>query len=375
MGVGAIGYVGSHGAEVMPAGAKRPTLMDAFASWQGRVRRFVRAREERADLSCCASASRTRARSTPSTGAARPTRPPPRPGSPAWPRRPRPRASTIHWGRKVLEIRPPVPVDKGQGIVALVEPLRCHRGPLRRRRRDRPGRLRRARRAGGRRPPRTRREGRRAFGRGAGGDRRPRRPRGGRRVAASPACSPIWRAEVHRLPPRVGAAVRRRRQRRSRWWPSPARSADDDTFAIAVAVGWWALAAAGGLWLGRRMAPTTGIEPPARRARAPRTPCPSSSRAPCSSTASGRWPCSRSSAGARGVPVPADPGHRRGLRDRRGAHVAEAVERRSRRSRTATACASSSTAARPSASPSCCAPRGRGRSSRRRRPRRRRLGH
>ncbi len=27
----------------------------------------------------------------------------------------------IHWGRKVLEIRPPVPVDKGQGIRALLE--------------------------------------------------------------------------------------------------------------------------------------------------------------------------------------------------------------------------------------------------------------
>ena len=48
-------------------------------------------------------------------------------------------------------------------------------------------------------------------------------------------------------------------------------SADDDTVAIAVAVGWWALAAAGGLWLGRRMAPTPGIERLVAGARATNT--------------------------------------------------------------------------------------------------------
>ena len=34
---------------------------------------------------------------------------------------------------------------------------------------------------------------------------------------------------------------------------------DEDTLAVAVAVGWWSIAVAGGLWLGRRMAPTPGI--------------------------------------------------------------------------------------------------------------------
>ena len=48
-------------------------------------------------------------------------------------------------------------------------------------------------------------------------------------------------------------------------------SADDDTVAIAVAVGWWTLAAAGGLWLGRRMAPTPGIERLLANARATNT--------------------------------------------------------------------------------------------------------
>jgi hypothetical protein len=37
-------------------------------------------------------------------------------------------------------------------------------------------------------------------------------------------------------------------------------SGDDDTLALAVAVSWWAVAALGGLWLGRRLGPTPGIE-------------------------------------------------------------------------------------------------------------------
>jgi hypothetical protein len=48
-------------------------------------------------------------------------------------------------------------------------------------------------------------------------------------------------------------------------------SAEDNTVALAVAVGWWALAAAGGLWLGRRMAPTPGIRRLLAGARATNT--------------------------------------------------------------------------------------------------------
>ena len=39
-----------------------------------------------------------------------------------------------------------------------------------------------------------------------------------------------------------------------------AGGADQDRLLMFVAVGWWALAAGAGLWLGRRMAPTPGIE-------------------------------------------------------------------------------------------------------------------
>ena len=51
-----------------------------------------------------------------------------------------------HWGRKVLELRPPVRFDKGLAVRDLVEPLDRARRAVRRRRRHRPRRLRRARR-------------------------------------------------------------------------------------------------------------------------------------------------------------------------------------------------------------------------------------
>ncbi len=47
-----------------------------------------------------------------------------------------------HWGRKVLEIRPPVPVDKGQAVRTLCERARPAAALYARRRRHRPRRLR-----------------------------------------------------------------------------------------------------------------------------------------------------------------------------------------------------------------------------------------
>ncbi len=121
VGVGAIAYVGSHGAEVLRAGAKRPVRVDAFASWEGPVRDFVRGRENERefkllrirledkgpikafhwrgspDESAAETILRGVAQEAEATGL------------------------NIHWGRKVLEIRPPVAVDKGQGVRALLE--------------------------------------------------------------------------------------------------------------------------------------------------------------------------------------------------------------------------------------------------------------
>ena len=46
------------------------------------------------------------------------------------PRRPRPPASRRHWGRKVLEVRPPVPIDKGQAVRDLVDRAPASRAAL-----------------------------------------------------------------------------------------------------------------------------------------------------------------------------------------------------------------------------------------------------
>ena len=121
VGVGAIAYVGSHGAEVMPAGAKRPTLVAAFASWEGRVRRFVRAREERRELRLL----RIRIEDKGPIKAFHWRGAPDEDAAETWltgvAQEAEAEGFAIHWGRKVLEIRPPVPVDKGQGITALLE--------------------------------------------------------------------------------------------------------------------------------------------------------------------------------------------------------------------------------------------------------------
>ena len=53
-----------------------------------------------------------------------------------------------HWGRKVLEIRPPVRIDKGAGIVVAAARPRARGGALRRRRHDGPRRVPRPGRAG-----------------------------------------------------------------------------------------------------------------------------------------------------------------------------------------------------------------------------------
>ena len=121
VGVGAIAYVGSHGAEILHAGAKRPQLVDAFASWEGRVRSFVRDRADGHDMRILRIRLEDKGpikafhwRGAPDEAAAETL-------LQGVAQEAQAAGLDIHWGRKVLEIRPPVPVDKGQAIMALVE--------------------------------------------------------------------------------------------------------------------------------------------------------------------------------------------------------------------------------------------------------------
>jgi trehalose 6-phosphate phosphatase len=121
VGVGAIAYAGSHGAEIMFPGAQKAELAPAFASWEGRVRGFVRARENLHDLKQLRIRIEDKGpitafhwRGVKDEAAAE-----------TWLQGVAQEAQAegfdTHWGRKVLEIRPPVPVDKGQAVRRLVE--------------------------------------------------------------------------------------------------------------------------------------------------------------------------------------------------------------------------------------------------------------
>lgn len=121
VGVGAIAYVGSHGAEVMRAGAKRPELAEAFASWERRVREFVTDRANARDLKLLRIRLEDKGaikafhwRGAPDEAGAETT-------LQGLAREAEAAGLHVHWGRKVLEVRPPVSVDKGQGVRTLVE--------------------------------------------------------------------------------------------------------------------------------------------------------------------------------------------------------------------------------------------------------------
>jgi len=117
--IGTIAYVGNHGGELLRPGATRPELDPDVAAWTERVCEFaarvytgehqrLRVRSEDKDAiaafhwrgapdeEAAAAAAKEIARLAQEEGFA------------------------IHWGRKVLEVRPPVGLDKGLGVAALL---------------------------------------------------------------------------------------------------------------------------------------------------------------------------------------------------------------------------------------------------------------
>jgi trehalose 6-phosphate phosphatase len=120
VGVGGIAYAGSHGAELLPPGAVQPRVNEAFKSWEGRVNAFA-AERDRPDLRRLRVRIEDKGpivalhwRGAPDEEAAR--------------RRVEEIAAeaeadglNTHWGRKVLELRPPVEFDKGLALRELVD--------------------------------------------------------------------------------------------------------------------------------------------------------------------------------------------------------------------------------------------------------------
>jgi trehalose 6-phosphate phosphatase len=119
VGVGGITYAGSHGAELLEPGASSARLIPAFKSWEGRVRRFAGARDTRelrllrVRIEDKGPIAAFHWRGVPDEEAARTH-------LEGISQEAETAGLATHWGRKVLEIRPPVPIDKGQAVRELV---------------------------------------------------------------------------------------------------------------------------------------------------------------------------------------------------------------------------------------------------------------
>ena len=126
VGVGGITYAGTHGVELLRPGSSRPELDPEVAGWADRVRRFAHDHESR-ELRILRvriedkgpiSAFHWRGAPEQETAYARVKEIATAAEEAGF---------NTHWGRKVLEVRPPVPIDKGQAVRRLLEehPMRA----------------------------------------------------------------------------------------------------------------------------------------------------------------------------------------------------------------------------------------------------------
>jgi trehalose 6-phosphate phosphatase len=117
--LGSIAYLGNHGSEVLRPGAIAPELDRELQAWTRRVQGFMREAygDELKRL-------RVRLEDKEAIAALHWRGVPDEDGAEAAIREVAERAEAsgykTHWGRKVLEIRPPVRIDKGAGIVSLL---------------------------------------------------------------------------------------------------------------------------------------------------------------------------------------------------------------------------------------------------------------
>lgn len=118
--LGSITYVGNHGAEVLRGGATSVELDPEVDAWVGRVRGFATAAHDEA-----LQRLRVRLEDKEAIWAFHWRGAPDEVAAEAAVRAVAERAEAdglwVHWGRKVLEVRPPVELDKGRGITRLLE--------------------------------------------------------------------------------------------------------------------------------------------------------------------------------------------------------------------------------------------------------------
>jgi|SRR5271166_4527957 len=117
--IGTIAYVGNHGGELLRPRATRPEVDPELAAWTARVREFAarvytaemeRKRVRHEDKEAIAAFHWRGAPDEEAAAAA----------VQEIARRAEAEGFAVHWGRKVLEVRPPVALDKGLGIATLL---------------------------------------------------------------------------------------------------------------------------------------------------------------------------------------------------------------------------------------------------------------
>jgi trehalose 6-phosphate phosphatase len=117
--IGSIAYIGNHGGELLRPGATRPELDPELTAWSARVREFAR----RAYTPALQRA-RVRSEDKEAIAAFHWRGAPDEHAAAALVREIADRAEqegfAVHWGRMVLEVRPPVALDKGLGVSALL---------------------------------------------------------------------------------------------------------------------------------------------------------------------------------------------------------------------------------------------------------------
>jgi trehalose 6-phosphate phosphatase len=118
--IGTISYLGSHGVELLRAGWTEAVLDPAVADWARRINQFAREadtselRRRRVRLEDKGAIAAFHWRGAPDEEAARET-------IDSLAARAQAAGLSTHWGRKVLEVRPPVRIDKGAGIKTLLQ--------------------------------------------------------------------------------------------------------------------------------------------------------------------------------------------------------------------------------------------------------------
>ncbi|MFL5861622.1 MAG: trehalose-phosphatase [Solirubrobacteraceae bacterium] len=118
--IGSINYVGSHGVELLRSGWTEAQLDPNVADWIRRIHDFGResdtadARKRRVRLEDKGPIVAFHWRGAPDEDAAKAA-------VDAIAERAQATGLRTHWGRKVLEVRPPVKIDKGAGIIRLLD--------------------------------------------------------------------------------------------------------------------------------------------------------------------------------------------------------------------------------------------------------------